>query len=125
MALSPFAHPASPEQALDCKSKLYLIDLNMRGHTYVSLFREIDHEGRRDRKRDGQTRKEEQKERWMSGGLATDGQQRVLSKERMEKMERKMDGQLNARRESGNSWVMASKGPVICRSRCHGCCGPG
>lgn len=36
----------------------------------------------------------------MSGGLATDGQQRVLSKERMEKMERKMDGQINTRRES-------------------------
>lgn len=34
-----------------------------------------------ERERDGQTRKEEQKERWMSGELIVDGQQRVLRRE--------------------------------------------
>lgn len=43
------------------------------------------HEGSRQRKRDGQTWKDEQREKWMDGELDEDGQWRVISNERMEK----------------------------------------
>lgn len=36
----------------------------------------------------------------MSGELATYGQQRVVSEDRMGKMDRKMDGQINTQEES-------------------------
>lgn len=52
---------------------------------------------RKQRKRDKERGVEEER---MSGGLAADGQQRVLSKERMKKIGRKMDGQINAGKES-------------------------
>lgn len=71
----------------------------------VSLVREISHEGRRERER--WTDEERGAEGEMDEWGAHSRWAAESPKERMEKMERRMDGQINARRESGNSWVMA------------------
>lgn len=85
LVLFPFA------QALTCKSEFFLLYLNIMGHTCDLLFKEIYHEGGREKKRDGQTRRDEQKEREMDGEPAKDGQWEVISKERTEWKGRQRD----------------------------------
>lgn len=63
LVLFAFAQSAFPDQALTCKSEFFLLYLNIMGHMCDLLFKEIYHEGGREKKRDGQTRRDEQKER--------------------------------------------------------------
>lgn len=120
MVLSPFAQSTFPDQALTCKSEFFLLYLNIMGHTCGLLFKEIYHESGREKKRDGQTRRDEQEEREMDGEPAKDGQWEVISKERTE-MEGKTDGQIDTQveRESGNSWVLAMTPLLTCWFRSH------
>lgn len=45
-------YPTSPEWALDCKCKLYLVYLNITGCMCVPLFKEMYQEGGREREMD-------------------------------------------------------------------------
>lgn len=76
MALFPFVYPTFPEWAPSCKPELYLLCLNIVGHTCV-LFKDISHEGGKER--------EMSRKRGMDGDIAKNGQWRVISKEKMEK----------------------------------------